>query len=244
MSEIEEGKGIDSSRRDFLKKSVAAGAVVWAAPVVTSLPGGRVWAAPYPCPNPAGPCVGTAYGLKVSVGSIVIGPIPSAPGPSPTCLINPVVNPIITLAATVCGDVTLNSAQACRYDGYVENLDLSVIGLLGITLLRVQADVLHATAGNHNECPPCEAFGFSEIANLRINGGLISVTSPCNTVIPVPGTSPLVTVHLNEQTCGPNGIIVNALRVTTAPLPAVGVVEIIAGHAEAGRSGCTCVVCS
>ena len=54
------------SRRDFLKKSLVAGAVVWGAPAVTSLPGGRAWAQTY------GQCLcnGDAYGLRVIIPGI------------------------------------------------------------------------------------------------------------------------------------------------------------------------------
>ena len=230
---------VDTGRRDFLKKSIAAGAVVWSAPVVTSLPGGKAWAAPYPCPNPAGPCTGTAYGLRIQVASLVVGPIPSAPGPSPTCLINPAVPPIINLAATVCGDA---DTTACRFDGYIENLDLDIASALGLPLLSVQASVLRATASVSGDCPPCSAFGSSIIAGLVVNGGAINVTSPCNTTIPVlnPPLN-LANVFLNEQTCDANGVLtVNAVRIT---VPAVGI-EVILGHAEAGRTGCDCVTCT
>jgi hypothetical protein len=40
------------SRRRFLAKSAATGAVAWATPVIVSLPGGRAWAHQYPKPKP------------------------------------------------------------------------------------------------------------------------------------------------------------------------------------------------
>jgi len=241
MSEIEDTKTVDSSRRDFLKKSVAAGAVVWAAPVVTSLPGGAARAAPSPCPNPAGACTATAYGLQITAPIVGTITLPDATGGPPThCVVNPTLPPTINLLATICGDVT-STAQACFARGYVEDLDLDILPLIGLPLLSVQATVLEAIAGTSGECPPCTTFSEgSTIAGLVINGGAINVTSPCNTVINIPGSSPLVTVRLNEQTCDANGrITVNALRIN---VPALGI-QVIAGHAESARTGCTCVTC-
>lgn len=228
----------DKSRRDFLKKSLVAGAVVWSAPAVTSLPGGRVWAQPYPCPNPAGPCTVDAFGLQVTAPLVGTLTFPAAPGPSPTCVINPTVPGTIDLLATICGDV---DAAACTANGYVENLDIKILGLLNVVLLSVQATVLSATASVSGDCPPCSSTGSSIITGLVVNGGAINVTSPCNTVIPVlnPPLN-LANVFLNEQTCDGDTLTVNALRVE---VPALGI-EVIAGQAQAGSPGCECVVCA
>lgn len=226
----------DTGRRDFLKKSLAAGAIVWGAPVVTSLPGGRAWAQTYPCPNPAGPCVADAFGLQITVPAIGTLTFPSAPGPSPTCVINPTVPPIINLAATICGDI-----GDCTANGYVENLDLDIVSALGLPILSLQATVLSATATTAGDCPPCGTTGSSIIAGLVINGGAINVTSPCNTVIPVVPALPIASLALNEQTCAADGTLtVNALNLQ---IPSLGI-QVIAGQAQAGREGCTCTTCS
>ena len=227
---------VDSGRRDFLKKSIVAGAVVWGAPAVTSLPGGRAWAQTYGCPDPAGPCVTNAYGLQITVPAIGTLTFPGAPGPSPTCVINPTVPGIINLAATICGDV-----GDCTASGYIENLDLDILGALGIPILSLQATVLRATATTTGDCVgQCATAGSSVIAGLVINGGAINVTSPCNTVIPVVPALPIASLALNEQTCTGDTLTVNALNLT---IPSLGI-QVIAGHAEAGREGCTCTTCA
>lgn len=237
MSDVELEK-VDSGRRDFLKKSLAAGAVAWAAPAVTSLPGGRAWAQTYGCPTPAGPCVLDAFGLQLTLPVFGTITIPSAPGPSPTCLINPTVPPIVNLLATVCGDV---DPATCTASGYIENLDIDIVSAIGLPILSLQATVLRATAQTSGDCAPaCSTSGSSIIAGLVINGGPINVTSPCNTFIPVVPALPIAELRLNEQVCTGDTLTVNALRLD---IPSLGI-QVIAGHAAAGRSGCSCNTCA
>lgn len=234
MSDQEEK--VDSGRRDFLKKSLVAGAVAWGAPAVTSLPGGRAWAQTYNgCPDPAGPCVTNAFGLQITTPITGTLTFPGAPGPSPTCVINPTVPGIINLAATICGDV-----GDCTANGYIENLDLDILSAAGLPILSLQARILSATATTSGDCPPCATTGSSIIAGLVINGGAIDVTSPCNTFIPVVPVLPIAELRINEQVCNGDSLTVNALRLT---IPTLGI-EVITGHAEAGREGCTCTTCA
>lgn len=53
------------TRRDFLKRSALAGAVVWTAPVVTTLPAGAAWAGQY---QQVGTCQPEATALRVIRG--------------------------------------------------------------------------------------------------------------------------------------------------------------------------------
>lgn len=230
---------IERTRRDFLKKSAVAGAVVWTAPVVTSLPGGRAFAQTpgSQCPTPAGTCTSDAFGLRVTAP--IIGTLTF--GQAPTCLLNPVINQSIlhVTAATICGETT---SSPCVGHGFIEQLSLSIdnpTNPLLPDILTVTADVLDAQAQNNGACvTDCAATGSSVVANVVINGINVNVNAPCNTV-PI-GFAPLLVVTVNEQFCDSNGVLnVNALHISSAALG----IDVILGHAAATRGGCACTTC-
>lgn len=226
----EELEKVDSGRRDFLKKSLAAGAVVWSAPAVTSLPGGRAWAQTYECPTPAGPCQAAATGLILTATAPLNINLTLGEAPDP-CVLNP--NLGFLTAATICGEV---DSTACTAHGFIENLVLTLPGLV------VTAVVLDARASTSGDCPPCGTSGSATIVGVVINGTPITIPSdPCNDVlVNVPGVA---TVILNEQRCDGDTLTVNALHVR-AVVPVIGtVIDLIAGQAIAGRTGCTCTTC-
>lgn len=232
---------VDSGRRDFLKKSLVAGAVVWGAPAVTSLPGGRAWAQTYAqCL-----CNGDAYGLRVIIpllgfdqtfgvdGSVVNTGTIALPG-------------LGSVAATV---VTGNDGSsvdgACFGQASIATLNL-IVGSTIAPALRVTAGVITSQATA--TCPPCGTTGTSSIANASASGTLLGggsidldAIAGCNTDVLNLGI-----IVINEQSCDANGnLTVNALHITVP-----GVVEIIAAHSvagagdQAGGSNCPCTACA
>jgi hypothetical protein len=223
----------DTSRRDFLKKSVAVGAAVWAAPTVMSLPAGRAWAQQYPVCN----CSADAYGLFVSVLGQEVGTF----GQATSCLLpaGPVgiAETALVTANLVCGSASSSVDGSCNAAaGLVSSVDI-VIGPSLAPTLRVQASVLTSQASA--SCPPCSTQGTSSVATLTVSGSLVGGTISLNAVstcnLDVGG---LGLVIVNEQTCDADTLSVNALHVTVA-----GIAEVIVGHAEAGATGCGCVPC-
>jgi hypothetical protein len=233
MSEIEPSAP-DTNRRDFLKKSLAAGAVVWSAPVVTSLPGGRAWAAQYrDCT-----CTGDAFGLRVKIPLLSIDQTFGVDG----CVANVSVGNATVAAVTasaVCASDASSVNGGCSGLAQIASLDVRA-GSAALPTLTVSATILEATASSLCE-PPCSTTGNSTIARLTIGGTLVPgglqviATSGCNNDILNLGL-----IVFNEQTCDGNLLNVNALHITVP-----GVIEVIASHAEAGVDvpACPCPAC-
>ncbi|MGH2727438.1 MAG: twin-arginine translocation signal domain-containing protein [Actinomycetota bacterium] len=227
MSERETGH--DSSRRDFLKKSLVGGAVLWSAPVVTSLPGGKAWAQTYGVCN----CDASAFGLFVSIPALGIAQTFGEDG----CVANvPLGNNTVAFvrATTVCGADFSSVNAGCSSEATIATLVVRAGPAVAPTLL-VNAQVLFTTASA--TCSPCGTTGAFSAASVTVSGSLVGgpinvdVGAACNTSV-----AGLVTV--NEQFCVGGTLNVNAVHVN---LP--GIIEVIAAHSEAGATGCPCTTC-
>jgi len=236
----------DSSRRDFIKKSVAAGAIIWSAPVVTSLPGGRAWAAYRFCS-----CTSNAYGLRVIIPTIGLDQIYGVDGCLADTGVLGVPNTVTVQATVVCGSDTSGQDVNCIANADIATLDIIVGAVTALTpngTVRVRASVLHADASS--VCGTCASpVGHSSAASASLAGTLvggtigINVGTSCNLDV-----AHLGIVKVNEQTCDANSRLgVNALHVR---FPATGtpLVEVIAAHADAGSvrsdgSTCACTTC-
>ena len=227
---------VDSGRRDFLKKSIVAGAVVWGAPAVTSLPGGKAWAQSYnDCL-----CTADAYGLRVIIPIIGFDQTFGVDG----SLVNvsPIAIPVVggSVAATaVTGTDSSSAGGACAANASIATLNLQVGPTLA-PILTVGAAVITSQASATCPTPTCATSGSSLIANLTVNGIVINATSACNNDVLNLGL-----VVINEQTCDAEGnLTVNAIHVTVP-----GIIEVIAAHSVAGAgspggSNCPCVACA
>jgi hypothetical protein len=231
---------VDSGRRDFLKKSLVAGAVAWGAPAVTSLPGGKAWAQTYnQCV-----CTGDAYGLRVIIPLLGFDETFGENG----SLVNTGtigIPPLGSVAATVVtGDEGSSVDGTCFGRASVATLDL-IVGSTIAPSLRVTAGVLLSSATA--SCPPCGTQGTSSIANATASGTLLGgsidldAIASCNTDVLGLGI-----IVINEQSCDANGnLTVNALHITVP-----GIVEVIVAHSvagagdQAGGSTCPCVACA
>ena len=225
---------VDSGRRDFLKKSIVAGAVVWGAPAVTSLPGGKAWAQSYDdCL-----CTADAYGLRIIIPILGFDQTFGVDG----SLVNvaPIAIPVVggSVAATaVTGTDSSSAGGACAASASIATLNLQVGPTLA-PILTVAAQVITSQASA--SCPPCGTAGSSLLAGLQVNGINITALSTCNNDVLNLGL-----VVLNEQTCDSDGnLTVNAIHITVP-----GVIEVIAAHSVAGAgapggSNCPCVACA
>ena len=225
MSDEIEVVTTDTGRRDFLKKSLVAGAVLWGAPAVTSLPGGKAWAQSY---GPQCACNGSAYALSVSLlggpptvfgmdGSVAaVGPIPIPGGGS--------------ISATLLEANDTSSINGVC-DGHAELATIAVQVGTGPTALRVNAKTIFSDA--QAGCAPCGTTAASSIASLRVNGINVNAFGVCN--LNVLG---LGLVFVNQQSCSGNTLGVNALRITVGTI-----VDIVVAHAEAGSTNCACATC-
>lgn len=222
---LKDGGGVHSSRREFLKKSAAAGAAAWSAPAILSLPAGRAWAQQYGgCP-----CSASAFGLRVvipagsvdetfGVGGCVAMVAEGAPGTATVA------------ASAVCSSADSDgSDDLCAAEASVGGLNVVVGDPLAPDLVVV-ASVLASSA--RASCEECGTAGGSSIASLIVDGEDVDVTL-CD--FSVGGF-----VVVNEQTCGGDGTLsVNALHITVP-----GVVEVIVAHSEAGAQSCPCAACA
>jgi hypothetical protein len=228
----------DSGRRDFLKKSLVTGAVVWGAPAVTSLPGGRAWAQTYePCT-----CNADGYGLSLSL----LGGPPTIFGQNGSVVNVNVPIPVVggsVVATAVTGSATDSIDGACSGLGQIAAATVTVGPSLAPQLV-LSVTVLTATASAN--CQPCATTGSSTIATASASGSLVGgnidvlADATCNTDVLGLGI-----IVVNEQSCdaNPGTLSVNALHVTVP-----GVIDLILGHAEAGAlgttDGCPCHECT
>ena len=221
------------TRREFLARSTAAGAAVWAAPAILGVP------AHAQAGSPACNCSGRAYGLFLTVPilGIVVGPLSDTGQTSVSesncvsVISEPAGMPIVT-ANTVCG-VTAFGAN-CTATGSVEDLNVTLTGFPVIQSAAGQ--VLMGTATAECGCQP--PTGSSSIFTVQVGQTTIQGTSTPNQTHMVGGLS----VIINEQrtTCrdGHRVFIVNALHVVgTSGLG--GLFELIVGHAEVSAD-CPC----
>ena len=228
MDDKRANQAANEGRRDFLKKSLATGAVLWAAPAVSSLPGGRAWAQTYPPPPPPCSCTASAYGLFVSIPPLGVFQTFG----DPTCLANTgtigVAGTATVAATVVCGEAPDN-ATPCDAVASIATLDVVVGNPLAPTL-ELHAVTIQAVAST--SCP-CASSLSSTIAQLTVNNVNVNVTGACN--LDVLGLG-LVTV--NRQSCDGTLNIVDALDINVP-----GILTLTAAHAEADGTGCPCAAC-
>lgn len=258
--EVEPGA---NSRRDFLKKSLAVGGALWAAPAIASLPSGAAFGqtgSPQPgqCP---GECSGTAFGVFVPLLSA--GPFPATAGVcGPTAPVQfEEDNCELSLGLgddpTVPGNSGLTAQLACGCVAFEDTADSdtctahgSVAGVNG----RLSPDGdpmtpdLHVTSttlasSTSQSCPSCDTSRASTVETLAI-------TFPDGTTVPVavtPGANSTIIVDgfravVNEQGCTASGNpFTAALSVynDTSPLLPTGLLMQF-GYSEAGASDCDC----
>jgi hypothetical protein len=248
VSEGTELETHDGSRRDFLKKSLVAGAAVWAAPAVASLPGGKAFAQQYA----ACTCAGNAYGLKVVLTGLVnVNQTYGVDG----CVVGPisVINNATAAisASAVCGSDTSSQGGACGAQATIATLSVRLgpdpIGpILPPFLLNATVIESHASA----TCIGlCHTVGGSTIANLQIGGTLLGgslhtiATAGCNTNVLGLGI-----IKLNEQFCSGSTINVNAIHITLN-LAGILTADITVAHSDAsasrtGQPPCPCHICA
>lgn len=215
------------SRREFLKKGAAAGTLVWAAPSIATLPGGRAWAQTYPrdCP-----CTADAFGLRVIIPPLGINETFGVGGCVADVNVGVAGTATVT-SATVCGEADSDGSDgACSANASIETLNV-VVGPPLAPTLTVAASVLTSEATA--QCDPCNNTGTSTIASLVVNGITVTALSECNNDVLGLGL-----ITLNEQTCAGDTLSVNALHITVS-----GIIEVIVAHSEAGGVGC-CTPCA
>ena len=219
----------EDSRRDFLKKSVLAGGLVWAAPAVSTVTASGAQAAGTPV---AACCRSSAFGLQVSllggtpqtfgVGGCVATVDLKAGG---TALL-----PAVTVkASTVCGNSSSPAGGPCTASASLVNLEIGGTALATTFPGGIAASALSSTTAA--DCQACRTTGTSTLVGLRV--GLTNVSAGvCNLNL-------LGLVAVNEQVCNADGILtVNALRVTVP-----GVINLIVAQSQAGAPGCACITC-
>ena len=219
----------EDNRRDFLKKSVLAGGLVWVAPAISTVSSAGAQAPGTPV---SACCRSSAFGLQVSllngaaqtfgVGGCVAQVDLKAGGTS--------FLPAVTVkASTVCGNSSSPAGGPCTATASLVNLEIG--GTLIATTFPggIAATALSSSAAA--DCQACRTTGSSTLVGLRV--GTVNVSaSVCNLSI-------LGLVAVNEQVCNADGILtVNALRVT---IP--GVINLIVSQSQAGAPGCACLTC-
>ena len=221
----------DSGRRDFLKRSLVTGAVLWSAPVVSSLPSGKAWAQTYGVCD----CNASAFGLFVSIPLLGI----SQTLGEDTCVADVNLGNATTArvrATTVCGADFSSVDAGCSAEATIATLTVGVGPRLAPTL-TVNAAVLLTTASA--SCGACGTTGGFTAASVAVGGSLVggpisvNVGAACNTDV-----ASLGLVIVNEQVCNGATLSINALHVNVP-----GVIEVIAAHSEAGATGCPCTTC-
>jgi hypothetical protein len=227
MGDMDDREAERRDRRDFLKRSLVAGAAVWSAPIVTSLPGGRAWAQTYEVCN----CNADAYGLFVSIPGLGIIQTFGVDG----CLASVNLGNNTTAAVqadTVCGADFSTVGGGCSGEATIKRVVIRA-GPNALPTLRVDARVLLTTASA--SCNPCGTTGGFSAASVAVSGSLIgspinvNVATACN--LSVAGL-----VIVNEQSCSGDTLNINAVHVNVP-----GVIEVIAAHSAAGATGCPCV---
>jgi hypothetical protein len=218
------------SRRDFLKRSAVAGAVVWAAPAVTSIPAGRAWSQTYeePCV-----CTASGFGLRIVVPLLGIDQTYDTGAADPpvldvdTGVLNLPIGTLRVQARVITANDGVPAEGGCHATASLAGL-LIMGTALPLLIRPIRAATLASEA--HARCDDCNTGGASVIAGLQIGAATIPV-GVCNL-----GVAGVVTV--NEEFCADGMLNVNALHVN---IP--GVVEIIVAHTEAGATNCSCVAC-
>jgi hypothetical protein len=214
---------VEQSRRDFLRTTAKAGAVVWAVPVITTVNAGPAWAqtAGTGPPPPQECCTASAYGLRVIIPLLSIDNTLGVDG----CVVDTGVlgsAAVATVRATaVCGETSKPAGGPCTATASVASLTVTA----GTT--TIAATVLGASASA--ACSPnCNTAGDAQIVSLNLNGQVINVGTGPNF-----GIAGIIV--FDEQICSSGLLTVNALHIT---IP--GVVEVIVSHTVVGAQNCAC----
>jgi hypothetical protein len=235
---------VEENRREFLKKSALTGAVMWAAPVVTTLPKAAA-AGTTPAPCPCANCVAKATALS-SLG-ITLG---VASGSDCNCVLDAKIK--VDKIAGVSAQVACGKADnaTCTASSYVAGIRIRVGDLLNLLGVKIGGIFIEATV--LNSCVDC-GTGASSIAQLKLVTrdllGILqlsvdlNVVAGCNTGLNLSGNvggivlPHLVALKFNEQFCTNGTLTVRALRVTVLGL------DVIAAESKAGAAGCPCTPC-
>ncbi len=233
---------MEGNRREFLKKSALTGAVMWAAPVVTTLPkAGASGTTPSPCPC-AG-CRAEATGLRalgLTFGRAVDSNCECLP------IANVQINSLVKASAQVaCGKA---DNDACQASSFLAGLKLKVgetkalLGLLG-TETYLEATVL-------SSCVDC-GTGDALIADLKLKtytvllSGALQLKATVNLTVQTGCNKPVLGINLaglsiisNKQFCMDGKLTVQALNVNILGL------EVVVAESKAGNLGCACTPCA
>jgi hypothetical protein len=166
---------------------------------------------------------GTALGANVTFGDT--GPLPSQGGLLETSLLRASVPGV--LVAEVIHASTIGRSNVVRSEASVASVSLTVGGnSISASFLFARAE-----AGCVNGSP--DLGGRSELAELKINGQVVSVGTAPNQTINLPNGR----VVINEQTRTTNSITVTALHVI---IPGIADLAIARAHADisCGREIC------
>lgn len=205
---------MEQTRRDFIRKGVVAGGLVWAAPVVTSVPA----LAASGCSPPT--CLG-GFGRGI-YAEVSLLPMPLIFGEN-SCIGVNVAGLTVGLA---CG----------AFDPLTCTATASAAGLVagGIT-----ADVISSEATAPLTPGDCPATGLSTIVNLVVGGvGVVATGAPNQVVGPISVLGITTTLILNQQCCEGNEFVVRALHaITTTPVLST---RLIVAESRVENSCCMC----
>lgn len=212
-----------SSRRDFLKKSAAAGAVAWSAPAISTL-SSKAWADVYKPPKPDKcVCKEEAFALAAKADGIIdgtVGPISKVGDNGGT----ESVADVSLLDGLVTATLLEAETRECFARATVLNLaiDLDVLDIKLLDISTIEVEVLTAEANGET----CE--GKSKVVNLRIDGDELTVKTAPNSTVDLP--LDLGSIIVNEQNT--DGFVeVNALHVFLDVL-GLQTLDLIVSHAR------------
>lgn len=218
---------MEQTRRDALKKGAVGGALLWAAPAITTVSRASAVAPGTPPPPPT--CVCTASGFAVSATGNVLGTEINI-GPVENAVQVGEPGDLIYLEGLFTNIDT--DADVCSAESGAALLEISVVGVI------LSAEVLTASVS-----APCDCSGSGEttIASLVLNASDLGVliTGEANQVLIDAAGIRLV---VNEQDCEGTQGVVRALHLT---VDLIGVqLDLIVGEARAGNDNeaCTCPV--
>lgn len=154
-----------TSRREFLKKSAVAGAVVWSAPAIATLPGGGAWAQTY---GNGCDCEENAFALFLEASGIINIAPTTVPADVPGELLFVSVGNLVQ-ARVLPADTENCFARASVADVTVNLgaiLDVGGLLSLNLDLPTIFATVLESRAEANGGCPTAS----SSVVRVALNG--------------------------------------------------------------------------
>lgn len=255
-----------TTRRDFIKRSAAAGAVVWSAPTITTLAAPRAWADHY---QPA--CDAQATGLIVrllgedllvlgradrpeegEVCTVRVGRIDERPDGTFTYEARSILGLFRLAAEIACGQIVREDGT-CKAIAKVADLVIELgdgdddgvgVGLLGALHLADgdhprRRQVIRVQLARAEATSGDPATGESFLTKVTdAHGRNLLADADCNFDVSVAG---VVQVRIDEQECHDGQLVVRAVHVLI-PAGAGELLEIIGGEARA--RGATCRSCA